>query len=53
VIADADGRIARAYNVGDLPYNVLIDRSGNIQNRVIGYSAGALEAAVKQLLGFS
>jgi hypothetical protein len=53
VIPDPDQKIANAYAVNGFPHNVFIDRSGQIQQVIEGYSGEALEKAAAQAVGNS
>jgi peroxiredoxin len=49
-IFDPRGAIAEKYEVQALPHTVVIDRSGKVQNVLIGYDAEALDRAVSQVM---
>ncbi len=49
VIYDPDGKISALYEVGPIPYNLAIDRNGNVIRTVEGFDPEALQEMVLQL----
>ena len=51
VLLDSDGAVARKYGVIGLPTTFMIDRDGNLYNRILGESTPEVfENIVKELL---
>ncbi len=48
VIFDPKMKIAEAYGAAAIPYNVVIDRSGNVARILVGADPEALEKAARE-----
>ncbi len=48
VLPDPQGKISDTYNFSALPYNVVIDRQGNVVETITGGDLDAIKAAVQK-----
>jgi len=53
IIADTDRSITDRYGVAATPYNIIVGRTGKVEQTLEGFAPGELERVVSQVVGSS